>query len=153
MFDSVVMSITNVSAATATTQVASVSRASRTHSSEAPKEGGGTKLSKMGELVGQLQELQASDPEKAKAVLSKIAEQLKAKADESGDDKMSALADKFASAAESGDLSALKPNGPPPGHPPEGVVGKLANYASYAKSGSEDPMQQIESILADALAG
>lgn len=147
------MSITGISSTTATTHVASVSRASSTKASEAPTESGGTKLSKMGELVGQLQELQASDPDKAKAVLSKIAEQLKAKADELGDDKMGALADKFASAAESGDLSALKPHGPPhgppPGRPPGGPAGKLA---SYEKSAANDPMQQIESILTQALA-
>ena len=143
------MSITAVSSTMSTTLVASVSRASSTKAGEAPRESGGTKLSKMGELVGQLQELQSSDPDKAKAVLSKIAAQLKAKADELGDDKMGALADKFASAAESGDLSALKPHGPPPGHPPGGPGGKLA---SYQQSAASDPMQQIESILSQALA-
>jgi hypothetical protein len=109
--------------------------------------GGGSdtvQVSKPGELFSKLQQLQSADPEKLKAVLSDIASKLKeAAASQSGAgaDRLNELASKFEEAAQTGDLSALKPpeppqqsgasgvqayqrngraGGPPPGPPPGG---------------------------------
>ncbi len=87
-------------------------------------------------LMAELADLQKSDPDQFKAKLEQMASDLRSKADEVGgeeSERMTALAGKFAEAAESGDLSVLKPpaegsgykvqsgkghSGPPPAGPP-----------------------------------
>ena len=123
-----------------------------------------TRLSTMGELMGKLQDLEASDPDKAKQVLSKIASDLSAKAEETGDDRMKALASKFDDAAKTGDLSGLQPKAHGGGHhhhrpPPAGdasganaAVSDASKVASYA-SAQHDRRAEIESIISNALDG
>ncbi|WP_321472423.1 hypothetical protein [uncultured Paludibaculum sp.] len=90
------------------------------------------KVSTLGNLMSQLNELQQSDQEQFKTTTSKIAEKLKeaaAEASESGDSekatKLSELAQKFETASETGEMPDLRPpdgmkgpGGPPPGGPP-----------------------------------
>ena len=70
-------------------------------------------ISKSGELFSKLQQLQSTDPEKFKEVCSNIAEKLKSAAEESGDTKLSDLAEKFQNVADGGDISQLQPPKPP----------------------------------------
>jgi hypothetical protein len=69
-------------------------------------------LSKPGELLKKLSELQKEDPAKFKEVLGKIADSLKtASQSATGTDstELGKIADKFADAAQSGNLTALRP--------------------------------------------
>jgi hypothetical protein len=105
-------------------------------------------LSKMGSLMSKLQDLEQTDPAKAKSVLAKISQDLKAQADKTGDTKLSALADKFDQASQSGDLSGLKPKGAGGHHHGGGGHHKTAAYAQQQDS---DPMSQVESIISSDL--
>lgn len=92
-------------------------------------------VSKFGNLMSQLNELQQSDPDQFKEVVSQIAEKLKeaaSSASESGDTekatKLGELAQKFETAASTGEMPDLRPpggmrgaGGPPPGPPPGGA--------------------------------
>jgi HSP90 family molecular chaperone len=74
----------------------------------------GTKMSNPGEMMSKLQELQEEDPEEFLTVMEQIAEELEAAAAEEEEatgqpSRLSDLAAKFREAAESGDLSVLKP--------------------------------------------
>jgi len=112
----------------------------------------------MGELMSKLQDLEASDPDKAKQVLAKIAGDLLSQAEQTGDDRMKALAGKFDEASKTGDLSVLEPRHHGGGHhhrPPGDAAsanpatdaGKLASYVSA----QHDRMADIESIISSAL--
>ncbi len=122
----------------AATQTAPVSTSAISGSASSPN------LSKMGSLMSKLQDLEQTDPAKAKSVLAKISQDLKA----TGDSKLSALADKFDQASQSGDLSVLKPK--TGGHHHGGGHHKMAAYAQQQQSGS-DPMSQVESIISSDL--
>jgi hypothetical protein len=128
-----------------------------------------TRLSRLGDLMSKLQDLETSDPAKAKQVLTSIATALSDKATSSGDPHLTELADKFTEAAKTGDLSALQPHGPPPeahghggphGHPhgpppSDGAAqagsasdaNRAARYADHANS----PLGQLASIISTAL--
>ncbi len=71
-------------------------------------------LSQVGKLFQELKDLQSSDPAEFKKVLTDAATQLKNAAQQQTDPKqasfLSNLADKFQKAADSGDLSALRPD-------------------------------------------
>lgn len=139
------MTISSISSTSQLTQVTSTPRTRGPRAAETAESGDRADLSPMGQMMGRLQDLAETDPAKAKEVLATIAEGLAAKAEETGDSKMSELAEKLASAAETGDLSALepkRPSGPPPGD------SKLQKY----RDSGEDPMAQIEAIFANALA-
>jgi hypothetical protein len=125
---------------------------------------GGSKLSKMGSLMSQLQSLEQSDPDKAKTVLSNIASQLTDKANATGDAHIKELADKFTQAAQTGDLSSLKPQAPAQGaagaqagghhhggHHHHAGGGSDASKASSYTQTDADPMQQVESIISSAI--
>jgi hypothetical protein len=121
----------------------------------------GTQLSTMGQLMSQLQNLESSDPAKAKTVLAKIGSDLKSKADSTGDTKLGALADKFTQASQTGSISGLDPpkggghGGHHHHHGGGGGGGQSPTTASsqvgaYQQSGS-DPMSEIESAISSAL--
>jgi hypothetical protein len=77
-----------------------------------------TQFSGPGQLFGRLQQLAEQDPAKFKAVAQSISDQLRAAAKQGsgkGADFENQLADRFAAAAQAGDLSALQPKGPPGG--------------------------------------
>ncbi len=67
-------------------------------------------ISPMGGMMQQLQGLEQSDPSKFKTVMSEISDKLKTQASSAtgaSADRLNALADRFAQAGQSGDLSAL----------------------------------------------
>jgi len=126
-----------------------------------------TSFSKMGDLMKQLQSLETSDPDKAKAVMTSIASQLTDKANATGDSRMKALADKFTQAAQTGDVSSLQPQGGAQGaqgaqgghhgghhhhHGGGGGGGSDASKAQTYTSTDPNPMEDVESIMASALA-
>ena len=115
-------------------------------------------ISPQAELLGKLSALKESDPEQFQATLSKMAEELRASANEQSGaaaQRLSGLADKVSEAAKTGDLSALqadasgasgkpaggRPAGPPPGGPPPGPPPGGAKSASKSSSaeGPSDP--------------
>lgn len=105
--------------------------------------GGGAaqvQLSKPGELLKKLSDLQQSDPAKFKEVVQQISDAFASAAkDATGDDAtaLSDLADKFAQAAQSGDMSALRPEH---GHrPPPAQSGTQSGYDSQGASRKQPP--------------
>jgi hypothetical protein len=135
-----------------------------------------TNVSKPAELMAKLQKLKDSDPDKLKSVLSDISKQLQDAADKTGDKGLAKLADKFASAAQSGDLSGLQPQhhhhggghgprgaggpqsgGPFAGGPPPGGAqgGSDAQKASWQQRKSEldSVFSNAVSTIDDALSG
>lgn len=108
--------LTSTSSTSATSAISATDLASSTDATDSVSGGSDqTNLSKMGQLFSKLQNLESTDPSKAKQVLSSIADSLSAKASEGGntDSHLQELADKFKQAASTGDLSGLKP---PSGH-------------------------------------
>jgi hypothetical protein len=119
-----------------------------------------TELSQLSGLFGKLQDLESSDPTKAKQVLSSIASTLSEKANSAGnaDPHLQELADRFTQAASTGDLSALRPRGgehphhggaggPPPLSPSSTASGQTASYAQHRG----DSLGQLVSVISDAL--
>ncbi|MHC1781389.1 MAG: hypothetical protein AB9891_01275 [Anaerolineaceae bacterium] len=78
----------------------------------------GMEMSNPAEMMSKLQELQEKDPESFQTIMDQIADEIEAAAAEEEEatgqaSPLSDLADKFREAAESGDLSILKPPEPP----------------------------------------
>ena len=73
-----------------------------------------TQLSPMASLLNQLQQLQQTDPDKFKSVMSTIADTLKTDAQNATGpqaQRLNALADKFSQAAQTGQMPDLQPKG------------------------------------------
>jgi hypothetical protein len=115
-------------------------------------------ISKPAQLYSKLQQLASSDPEKLKEVCSSIADELESasKSATGFDAKMySALAGKFRSVSEGGDVSQLKPPEPPSGGPPPGVQGAygsqqsdpLKDMQNAGSTSSTNPYQLLSNIL------
>jgi hypothetical protein len=80
----------------------------------APASGGDSaRVSEFGQLLSKLKQLQQSDPQKFKQVMSQLADSLKADAQNTSDphaqEMLNKLSSKFAAAGELGDLSGLSP--------------------------------------------
>jgi hypothetical protein len=116
-----------------------------------------------GKLFSKLQQLSESDPEKFKAVMSDIAEEIKKAADSTSDENESSMLTKisedFQKAAESGDLSEALPKGsPPPGPPPSGSPPNVSGSATrgrtngYAQKNMEsDGFSTVLNIIEETL--
>jgi hypothetical protein len=169
----------NISSTTAVSSLSSTSAArkvssatdtsSRSDLAEPSSGSDKTKLSKLGELMSKLQDLESSDPAKAKQVLTSIASALTEKANASGssDPHLQELADKFTEAAKTGDLSGLKPTGGEHHHRPEGppppppasasdattaaAAATTASRKTASYTQSDNPLAQLESVIGDAL--
>jgi hypothetical protein len=158
--------LSSVTATAATSSVSSSPSTDRTSASAEPPGSSRTKLSRLGEMMSKLQDLERTDPAKAKQVLTSIAATLHAKASSASDPRLQALADKFTEAANTGDLSGLQPPGGgahPHGHahgPPRGSAdasdattasaaqrGQIATYAQADRA----PRIDLASIVSDAL--
>lgn len=109
-----------------------------------------TKMSGPGALMGKLQELEDTDPAAFREQANAMAEKLRAGArglEGKEAEMVQQLADKLSEAAESGDLSALKPSGPPPGgRPPEGA----AAYKGHAVN-HQGPSDALQSLMDQVL--
>jgi hypothetical protein len=76
-----------------------------------------TQMSSLMESFKKLQQLQQDAPDLLKKVLNAIGTSLKAQASGTGDKALSDLAERFAKAGQTGDLSSIQPpQGPPPEH-------------------------------------
>ena len=99
-----------------------------------------TDVSKPGELLSKLEQLKEKDPTKFKQVMSDMATKLKNLAssdtDSAGAKRLTDLASKFQTAADTGDLSALQPPKPPSGATGSSTDGATnAAVSSYTKHG------------------
>jgi hypothetical protein len=112
-------------------------------------------VSKMGQLMSQLQQLQQSDPAKFKQVMGAISQKLKDEAAGATGQRaefLGGLASRFDQAAQSGDLSALQPPaqaGKAHGHHHHAGY-KGGAHASGTPAPGDDLAQIIESALSDA---
>ncbi|HEX3761988.1 MAG TPA: hypothetical protein VHW23_24980 [Kofleriaceae bacterium] len=163
------ISSTTLSPVTATNAISATAPVGSAQSSELGGASGaaGTdhaQLSRMGELMSQLQNLESTNPDQAKQVLSNIASQLSDKASSTSDPHLQQLSDKFGQAAQTGDLSGLKPQGHGHHHHHAAASGGASSSdataaastvsgktASYAQNAS-DPMAEVESVISNALA-
>jgi len=96
-------------------------------------------ISQGASLLSQLQDLEKSDPAKFKAVMSQVSGELRAEAQQSGGSKaalLNELADRFAAAAQAGDVSALSasPSSPTGSGAPSLASGSSSASASDASS-------------------
>lgn len=116
-------------------------------------------MSGPGAMLGKLQALKEQDPAAFSEKANEIAEKLRAGA-ANMDDKESAmfqrLADQLSNAAETGDLSALEPKGPPGGGRPHGPPGaRPAEGATEAYQGQSHahggPSDALKSLMDDVL--
>jgi len=113
-------------------------------------------LSRLGALLSRLTDLQRSDPAHAQRALLAMGSELSARAAlEGGDAQLRALADAFTRAARTGDLSEVRPPGPP--RPDELIESTAPNTAtaqgqaaSYAL-GEAPTRPDLTSLLQDAL--
>ena len=113
-------------------------------------------LSQLGALLSRLTDLQRTEPEQAHRALLAMASDLAGRAALSGGDaQLRALADAFTRAAETGDLSGVRPLGPPRA---DELIESTAPHtataqgqaASYAL-GQAPARPGLESLLEDAL--
>jgi hypothetical protein len=113
-------------------------------------------LSRLGALLGRLTDLQRTAPQQAQRALFAMASDLAGRAAMSGGDtELRALADAFSRAAQTGDLSEVRPPGPPrPGELIEGTAPNTATaqgqVASYAL-GQPPARPELGALLDDAL--
>src|SRR5436305_14679560 len=82
---------------------------------DSDKDRDSSRISPMAQMLSKLQQLQAIDPTKFKQVLSDIAGKLQTLAQQQGQDAggswLNKLADRFQTAAQTGDPSSLQPHG------------------------------------------
>ena len=114
-------------------------------------------FSKAGDLFKQLQQLQSSDPAEFKQVLTDAAAKFKDAASQQTDPAaakfLSGLADRFQKAADSGDLSSLKPpsgsNGiyGPHGHHHRGGAKPAGNDGDADDKGAQGAQSAVASVL------
>ena len=114
--------------------------------------GGGVSLSGVGQFLSKLQELEKSDPTKAKQVLTDIAGRLKADAGQATGtqaDRLNQLADKFQKAADTGDLSALPAAGAPAVQGGQGHHhGHHKAQQAYQSGQGDSLLEMMNSVLA-----
>lgn len=115
-----------------------------------------TELSQLGALLSQLTDLQRTDPAHAQRALLAMASELSGRAALSGGDaQLGALANAFARAAQTGDLSEVRPLGPPrpdeliEDAPPNPATpqGRAARYTL----GQAPARPELATLLEDAL--
>ncbi len=118
-------------------------------------------FSQIGQLFSQLQQLQTSNPTEFKQVLTDAATKFKAAAAQSTDPQQTAflnnLAGKFQTAADTGNLSALKPDSSPGGssgysahghhHHHGGAGGASSANNTSGTSATPSPQDLLSSIL------
>ena len=134
---------------TAATQSAATGGASATDSAQ---------LSPMASLLNQLQQLQQTDPDKFKSVMSSIADTLKTDAQNATGPqakRLNDLADKFIQAAQTGQMPDLQPPGQQQGasghHHHHHQVSSYQNGSSTSTSGANQPKFDLAQLIQTAL--
>ena len=117
-----------------------------------------TQLSPMATLLNQLQQLQQSDPDKFKSVMSSIADTLKTDAQNATGpqaQRLNALADKFSQAAQTGQMPDLQPKGQAQGaaghHHHHHQVQSYQGGASSSTGSQNQPALDLAQIIQSAL--
>jgi hypothetical protein len=115
-------------------------------------------VSKMGDLMKQLQQLSQSDPAKFKQVTAEISNELKSEASSATGKKaafLNDLAGKFQQASQSGDMSALQPPQQQSGAHAHHGHGHHAHVSAYqSNSGAQqDPSDSLAQLIQGALQG
>ena len=114
------------------------------------------RVSKMGEFMKQLETLRTTDPAQFKEVTAAIGNSLSELAKSQSSDAaamLSDLANKFTQASNTGEISALKPSGPPPNNgAPRGAHAYAKQSDASAKSMAA-MISKIDSIVSSALTG
>ena len=109
---------------------------------------GSADISREAEMLEHLSALRSSEPSRFKVVSSEITSKLKTEADTQGGDmgrKLGDLADKFAEAARTGDMSSLRPSSRSSNAPAHGADA-YRQTARRAPAGSD-----VEQLISDAL--
>jgi hypothetical protein len=115
-------------------------------------------LSPMASLLNQLQQLQQTDPEKFKSVMSSVADTLKADAKNATGpqaQRLNDLADKFSQAAQTGQMPDLQPKGQQQGasghHHHHHQVQSYQEGSSSASGSPSKPTLDLAQILQTAM--
>ena len=111
---------------------------------------GSVRVSPLAQLLSQLQQLQQVDPSKLKTMLSDIANQLRATAQQEGGSQgatLSNLADKFQQAAQTGSLSSLQPTPHHHHHRHHGAAAYQASGTPTGASAAPDARSQALDII------
>ena len=134
---------------TATTQSATTGSIATTDSAQ---------ISPMASLLNQLQQLQQTDPDKFKSVMSSIADTLKADAQNATGSKaqhLTELANKFDQAAQTGQMPDLQPKGQQQGatghHHHHHQVKSYQEGSSLSGSSQNQPTFDLAQIIQAAL--
>ncbi|GAB6037012.1 hypothetical protein JCM15519_15710 [Fundidesulfovibrio butyratiphilus] len=108
----------------------------------------------MGKLMSQLMTLSKTDNDAFKELASQISADLTTQASSTSDTTESTmlteLAGKFSTAAETGSMDSLKPDGPPP-PPPSSSQTSSASDGSQTSSSGQDGLSSAASIIASDL--
>ena len=147
------MSISSISSTSATTAL-TFQPTSQTQTATTP-DGDNTTVSKLGQAMQKLADLEKTDPDKAKQVLSTIASKLTDAANNATGDQQKHLQDlaaKFTSAAQTGDLSGIQPpkhgGGGHHHHHHSGSSTTSGQTQQYQQTGAQtDVAQIVESAL------
>ena len=115
-------------------------------------EGVSVELSEPGKIFSKLQQLAESDPEQFETLMTDIADQIEEAAESATDEDQSSMlkemAQNFRDAAESGDVSALRP--PPPPKPSDNANGEMVNaYTQNRGSSSFGSVMDIVKEIVD----
>lgn len=156
------MSISGITTtqSTATSLITGATYSAGTSASSLLAQGQGldeAKLSKGGQQMSQLSKLQTSAPEKFKEAAQEISDKLAEAAGNSTDEgessTLSEMSAQWAEAAETGDMSSLKPKAPPSGAQ-NSAQSAAMKFKSQQQSGSGGgPMGVMESVVSSVLSG
>ncbi len=154
------MNISAVSSTSSITDLTSLQSAGAADPTMQPE--ADPQVSERGKVLQELNDLQKSDPAKFKQVTEEISQKLRDAANSASGGQatsLKTLADKFAQASQSGDMSALQPAGAHGGHGGHHHVHKYAAQQQGTDSSTSQQQQQqpgadiaqiIESALSDA---
>lgn len=151
------MNISAVSSTSSITELTSLQSASVADPTMQPE--ADPQVSERSKLLQELNDLQKSDPAKFKQVTEEISQKLRDAANSTSGSQatsLNKLADKFAQASQSGDMSALQPTGAHGGHGGHHHVHKYAaqqqgtDTSTSQQQPGADIAQIIESALSDA---
>jgi hypothetical protein len=146
------MNINPVNSSTNVDSITGVApNANRTPSSIPPAGNAGpanAQISRPGQLLGRLQQLSESDPAAFKQVTEDIADKLRQSAQGlsgAAADRANALADRFAAASQSGNVSSLEPQ------QAQGAQGAQGHHHHHHGGGGGGAAGGIASVLSNAL--
>jgi hypothetical protein len=139
------MAISSVTPVTAGSSVSEAAPAAPVQPAASATDDPQARFSGPAQFLGRLQELMKSDPAQAKQVLGNIAGKLRDQAKQAGADggKLTGLADRFQRAADTGDLSAIRPTGGP--HVSHSHHAQMMHHKAHAayNATDADPMQAV----------